>query len=114
MFYLVLVHVNNFGIYLIENKLDFVSFDDKNLERRSKFVGERDFPADFQCPSHSRDPEICDVISAKRYFEDTFWEKCKNQRQPVVQTGKELNIGIGTGVQWWGLSIFLTASFQIT
>ena len=72
MFYLVLVHVNNFGIYLIETKLDFVSFDDKNLERRRKFVGERDFPADFQCPSHSRDPEICDVISAKRYFEDTF------------------------------------------
>ena len=30
--------------YVIENKLDFVSFDDKNLQRRRKFVGERAFP----------------------------------------------------------------------
>ena len=47
MFNLVLAHVNNFGIYFIENKLDFVCFDDKNLQRRRKFVDERDFPADF-------------------------------------------------------------------
>ena len=99
MFYLVLVHVNNFGIYLIENKLDFVSFDDKNLERRRKFVGERDFPADFSMSESQQGLGICDVISAKRYFEGLFWEKCKNQRQSVVQTGKELSIGIGTEVQ---------------
>ena len=58
MLNLVLAHVNTFGVYFIENKLDFVSFDDKNLQRRRKFVGERDFPLTFQCPSHSRDPEF--------------------------------------------------------
>ena len=47
MFNLVLAHVNNLGIYLIENKLDFLSFDDKNLQRRRKFFGERDFPVDL-------------------------------------------------------------------
>ena len=31
-----------FMIYIIKTKLDFVSFDDKNLQRRRKFVGERD------------------------------------------------------------------------
>ena len=99
MFNLVLANVNNFGIYFIENKLDFVSFDDKNLQRRRKFVGERDFPADISMSESQQGPGICDVISAKRYFEGTFWEKCKNQRQPVVQTGKELSIGISTEVQ---------------
>ena len=31
-------------IYVIETTLDFVSFDDKNLQRQRKFVGEPDFP----------------------------------------------------------------------
>ena len=31
-------------VYVIETKLDFVSFDNKNLQRRQKFVGQRDFP----------------------------------------------------------------------
>ena len=31
-----------FRIYIIKTKLNFVSFDDKNLQRRRKFVGERD------------------------------------------------------------------------
>ena len=72
MFNLVLAHVNNFGIYFIENKLDFVSFDDKNLQRRRKFVGERDFPADFSMSESQQGPGICDVVSAKRCFEGTF------------------------------------------
>ena len=79
MFNLVLAHVNNFGIYFIENKLDFVSFDDKNPQRGRKFVGERDFPTDFHLLNGSssmsesqQGPGICDVISAKRYFEGTF------------------------------------------
>ena len=72
MFNLVLAHVNNFGIYFMENKLDFVSFDDKNPQRRAKFVGERDFPADFSMSESQQGPGICDVISAKRYFEGTF------------------------------------------
>ena len=33
-----------FRIYAIENRLDFVFLDDKSLQRRHKFVGERDFP----------------------------------------------------------------------
>ena len=31
-------------IFIIETKLDFVSFNDKHLQRRRKFVAERDFP----------------------------------------------------------------------
>ena len=72
MLNLVLAHVNTLGVYFIENKLDFVSFDDKNLQRRRKFVGERDFPADFSMSESQQGTGICDVISAKRYFEGTF------------------------------------------
>ena len=32
------------SVYIIETKLDFVSFNDKNLQRWRKFIGERDFP----------------------------------------------------------------------
>ena len=32
-----------FRIFIIETKLDFVSFNDKHLQRRRKFVAERDF-----------------------------------------------------------------------
>ena len=35
---------NFFKVYVIETKLDFVSIDDKNLQRQRKIVGERDFP----------------------------------------------------------------------
>ena len=31
-------------VYIIETKLDFVSFKDKNLQRWRKFIGECDFP----------------------------------------------------------------------
>ena len=31
-------------VYIIETKLDFVSFKDKNLQKWRKFIGERDFP----------------------------------------------------------------------
>ena len=44
MFDLVLAQVNIFQDICYINKLDFVSFDDKNLQRRRKFVDERDFP----------------------------------------------------------------------
>ena len=33
-----------FRIFIIETKLDFVSFYDKYLQRQQKFVAERDFP----------------------------------------------------------------------
>ena len=75
MLNLVLAHVNSFGVYFIENKLDFVSFDDKNLQRRRKFVGERDFPADFSMSESQQGPGICDVVSAKRCFRDEPSEK---------------------------------------
>ena len=53
-----------FRIYVIETKLDFVSFDDKNLQRRHKFVVERDFPTQnsytgqVQCLNHLRDQKF--------------------------------------------------------
>jgi len=33
-----------FRIFIIETKLDFVSFNDKHLQRGPKFVAERDLP----------------------------------------------------------------------
>ena len=33
-----------FGIFIIETKMDFVSFNDKHLQRWRKFVAEPDFP----------------------------------------------------------------------
>ena len=51
-------------MYVIETKLDFVSFDDKNLQRRREFVGESDFPiqnsytGEVQCLSHSRNQKF--------------------------------------------------------
>ena len=54
----------NFRIHVIQTKLDFVSFDDKNLQRRREFVGERDFPIQnsytdqVQCMSHRRDQKF--------------------------------------------------------
>ena len=49
-------------IYVIEIKLDSVSYNrDKNLQRRRKLVGERDFPYKtliLVCLSHSRDQKF--------------------------------------------------------
>ena len=51
-------------MYVNETKLDFVSFNDKNLQRRRKFVSERDFliqnsyTGQVQCLSHSRDQKF--------------------------------------------------------
>ena len=60
-----MAHADYFqDIYIIETKLDFVSFNDKNLQRRRKFVGERDFPiqnsytSQVPCLSHSRDQKF--------------------------------------------------------
>ena len=55
--------------------LDFVSFDDKNLQRWRKFVGEHDFLTQNSytwsgsMSESQRGPEICDIISAKRYLQ---------------------------------------------
>ena len=65
-----------FRIYVIETKVGFVSFDNENLQRRRKLVCERDFPVQnsytptyWSCSmsESQQGPEICDVISAKRY-----------------------------------------------
>ena len=51
-------------MYIIETKRDFVFFNDKNLQRQGKFVGERHFPIQnsytgrVQCLSHSRDQKF--------------------------------------------------------
>ena len=64
---------NFFRVYVIETKLDFVSIDDKNLQRRRKIVGERDFPRQTSSDrsgsmsESQQGPEICDVINAKHY-----------------------------------------------
>ena len=57
-----------FRIFIIETKLDFVSL------RPRKFVAERDFPIlnsytgqVFKMSESQQGPEICDVISGKRY-----------------------------------------------
>ena len=57
-----------FRIFIIETKLDFVSFSDKHLQRRRKCAAERDFPTkllhSLVLTSESQQgPEICDVIS---------------------------------------------------
>ena len=63
MFNVLLAQVDHFQrVYAIETtELDFVSFDDKNLQRRRKFVGERDtkllYWSDSMSGSH-QGPEI--------------------------------------------------------
>ena len=60
---------NFFRVYVIETKLDFVSFADKNIQRRRKIVGERDFPRQTSSDKSGsmsesqQGPEICHVIS---------------------------------------------------
>ena len=66
MFNVALAHHDYFQdtVNVIETKLDFVSFDNKNLQRRQKFVDQRDFPiqnsyiGQVQCPSYSRDQKF--------------------------------------------------------
>ena len=64
MFNAVLHALIIFRIFIIETKLDFVSFNDKNLQRRRKFVAERDFSilnsytCQVKCLSHSRDQKL--------------------------------------------------------
>ena len=62
-----------FRIYFIETKLDFVSFDGKNLQRRCEFAGEGEpvflIQNSYESGSMSESqqgPEISDVISSKR------------------------------------------------
>ena len=51
-------------IYIINSRLDFVSFDIKSLQRQCKFAGEHDFPAQnslmgpVQCLSLNRDQKF--------------------------------------------------------
>jgi len=40
----VLAHVDYFRIYVMETKLDFVSFDGKNLQRRQNSLANVPFP----------------------------------------------------------------------
>ena len=53
-----------FRVFITETKLDFVSFNDKHLQRRRKFVAERDFPilnpdtGQVLCLSRSRDQKF--------------------------------------------------------
>ena len=44
-------------MFNIETKLNFVSFNNKNLQRQQKIVGECDFPIQ-NCLSYSRDQKI--------------------------------------------------------
>ena len=55
-----------FRIFIIETKLDFVSFHDNHIQRRRKFVAERDFPIQnsytgqvFKMSESQQGPEIC-------------------------------------------------------
>ena len=57
-----------FRIHVIKNKLDFVSFDDKNLQRRREFAGEHDFPIkthtdQVYCLIHSRDQKFVTLLA---------------------------------------------------
>ena len=51
-------------LYIINSRLDFVPFDDKNLQRQCKFAGERDCPVQnslmgrVQCLSLNRDQKF--------------------------------------------------------
>ena len=51
-------------LYIINSRLDFVSFDNKNLQRQCKFAGEHDFPVQnslmgpVQCLSLNRDQKF--------------------------------------------------------
>ena len=51
-------------LYVINSRLDFVSFDNKNLQRQCKFAGEHDFPVQnslmdrVQCLSLNRDQKF--------------------------------------------------------
>ena len=66
MFNVALAHHDYFldTVCVIETKLDFVSFDNKNLQRQQKFAGQRDFhiqnsyTGQIQCQSHSRDQKF--------------------------------------------------------
>ena len=75
MFNVVLAHLDYFQdtVDVIETKLEFVSFDDKNLQRRRKFVNWPTWLSHTKLLYWSgsmselqQGPEICDVISAKR------------------------------------------------
>ena len=68
-----------FRIYVIETKLEFVSIDNKNLQRRRKFVGKGDFPiqnsysGQVQCLSHSRDPGTFDKYHGIETVTQQHW-----------------------------------------
>ena len=72
MFNVVLARV--FKVYIIKTKLDFVSFNDKNLQRRRKFVGECDFPIQNSYSRFSHDvtkiqtKKLSILLSFMRYY----------------------------------------------
>ena len=59
MFNVVLAHVDNFqAVYVIETKLDFVSFDDKNFKDDDNLLAnviQNSYAGQVQCLSQSRD-----------------------------------------------------------
>ena len=61
-------------MYIIETKRDFVFFNDKNLQRQGKFVGERDFAIQnsytgrVQCLSRSRDQKFVTSLVQNAFY----------------------------------------------
>ena len=70
-----MARVDYFQDIYYRNQGGFVSFNDKHLQRRRKFVTERDFPIldsytwSGLMSESQQGPEICDVISRKRYLQ---------------------------------------------
>ena len=66
MFNVVLAHVDYFqAVYVIETKLDFVSFDDKNHQRRRQFVGERNTKFLYWSGSMSESKQGPEIITRR-------------------------------------------------
>ena len=54
-------------IFIIETKLDFVSFNDKHLQRRQQLSHTKLLNWSGLMSESQQGPEICDVVSRKRY-----------------------------------------------
>ena len=61
--------------------MDFVSFNDKNLQRRRKLVGERDLPIQnsytdqVQCLSHGRDQKFVTSLVQSAIGSESPWQR---------------------------------------
>ena len=80
MFNVVLAHVDHFQrVYVIETKLDFVSLDDKDLQRQGKFVGERDTKLFYWSDSMSGSHQGPEIIT--RRFKPTITGQARMYRR---------------------------------